>query len=405
MNYPVLITYLTARVFISLVGSMLSVAIGWHLYQLTGDPFDLALVSLVQIIPIYALFILTGWVVDHFPRRQVLIACSFAEATVLLGLAVVMQNLTNPEFDKNSIFILLMLHGCARAFYGPAQQAILPNIVSRESLSRAVALTSTVWNTASTSGPFVAGILLAWLDLHAYWLLCLLGMMAAVFFMLLPQLEHLKPADEGWSQVLNGIHFIKNNPIVLGSISLDMFAVLLGSVMVLLPVYAIDILHVGPEALGILRGMPALGAVMAGIVMTKIPPYSHVGKSLFSALVIFAFSILVFSFSTSYWLSLVALWIYGASDMVSVNIRSTLIQLETPDDLRGRVSAVNSIFIATSNKMGDFRAGAVASVLSPVATVALGGVLALAVAFSGSILFPRLRKLKQLDEIENDRRS
>lgn len=397
MNYPVLLTYLTARVCISLVSSMLSVIIGWHLYQLTGDPFDLAMVGLVQIIPVYVLFIVTGWVVDNFPRKLVLLFCAILQTAVLLGLAVVMQGLHDPGFNKNTIFALLMLNGCARAIYGPAQQAILPNIVSREALSRAVALTGTAWNAATTGGPFIAGLLIAWLDLKSYWTLCFFAASGAFLFFLLPKLEHLKPVDKGWRQVLQGIHFIRNNSIVLGCISLDMFAVLFGSVMALLPVYAVDVLQVGPEALGLLRGMPALGAVMMGILLSRLPAMRRAGNNLFGALVIFAFAIVLFAFSKNLWLSLFALWLYGATDMVSMNIRGTLIQLETPDNLRGRVGAVNSLFINTSNEMGDFRAGAVASILSPVATVALGGLMALAVALGGYALFPKIRNLRELD--------
>lgn len=395
MNYPVLIPYLIARASMSLANTMLTVAIGWHLYQLTGDPFDLALVGLVQVTPILLLFMLTGWVVDHFSRKKILVLCGVLETTVLLLLAVTMHG---DEYAKTHIFALLFLHGCGRAFFSPAQQAILPNLVSREALSKAVAVTATVWNVASTSGPFIAGLLLVWLDQDIYWVFGTLTLLGAVLFLTLPSLKHTPPTGRGLEQILGGIRFIRHNPIVLGSISLDLLAVLLGSVMALLPVYAVDILHVEADALGVLRGMPALGAVMVGLVMSRLT-LDNSGKTLFMALLIFALSILLFAFSTHYWLSLMALWIYGAADMVSVNIRSTLIQIATPDDLRGRVSAVNSIFISTSNQMGDFRAGSVATLISPVATVALGGVMALGVAVGGYFLFPAIRSLTRLDSV------
>ncbi len=397
LPYAVLVPYLTARATSSLASTMLSVAIGWHLYQLTGDPFDLALVGLVQVVPILALFIITGWVVDNFPRKFILLACSLAETCILFGLAIVM---TGDNIDKNTIFTLLFAHGCTRAFYSPSQQAILPNLVSRDALSKAVAISSTVWNIASTSGPFAAGLLIAWIDLNTYWILGLLTLVSTLLFSQLPRLAHVKSAGRGLDQILGGIRFIKQSPFVLGSISLDLFAVLLGSVMALLPVYASDILNVGPEALGILRGMPALGAAMVGIAMTKLPALRHSGIALFACLALFGVSIIVFAFSTSLWLSLAALWVYGGTDMVSVNIRSTLIQLATPDNLRGRVGAVNSIFIATSNELGDFRAGAVASILSPVATVTLGGLMACAVALGGYWLFPKIRHLDRLTDVE-----
>lgn len=380
----------------SLASTMLTVAIGWHLYQRTGDPFDLALVGLVQIVPIMLLFMLSGWVVDHFSRKKILVLCALAETVILLLLAMAIQP---EEFNKMEIFRLLFFHGCVRAFFSPAQQAILPNIVSREALSKAVAVTSIVWNVASTSGPFLAGLLLAWIDRDTYWVLAGLGLAGALLFMTLPVLIQKQSTGRGLVQVLGGIQFIKRNPIVLGCISLDLFAVLLGSVMALLPIYAIDILQVGPDALGVLRGMPALGAVMVGLLMTKLP-LPKPGKSLFIALAVFSLSILLFAYSTHFWLSLVALWVYGATDMISVNIRSTLIQMATPDELRGRVNAVNSIFISTSNEMGDFRAGTIATLLPATTTVALGGLMALGVAVGGYFLFPSIRKLSNLNEVE-----
>ena len=399
MNYTVFIPYLITRAAISLAGTMLSVAIGWHLYRLTGDPFDLALVGLVQVVPVLAFFIVTGWVVDNFPRKLILTLCACGETAVLLGLALVMLNGLDAS-DKHAIFILLFFHGCLRAFYGPAQQAILPNIVSREALSKAVAITSTVWNSAMTAGPFLAGVLLAWIDLEIYWLLAGLYFIGAVSLLRLPPLSHTKPMEKGWNQVLSGIRFIKGNSYVMGGITLDLLVVFFGSVMALLPVYALDILKVGPEALGLLRGMPALGAVMTGLTMSYLPDMRSAGKILFAALLLFSLSILLFAFSTTLWLSLLALWLYGASDMISVNVRSTLIQLATPDDLRGRVSAVNSIFISSSNELGDFRAGSVAALLPPVVAVALGGIMALGVTIGGAYLFPTIRKLDKLTDVD-----
>lgn len=400
MNYSVFIPYLIGRACLSLATTMLSVAIGWHLYRMTGNPFDLALVGLVQITPMLALFFLSGWVVDNFPRKLVLVICAISETAILLGLALAIGGKELVDGDRLVIFSLLFLHGCTLAFYSPAQHAILPNIVTREALSKAVAITTTVWNTASTAGPFVAGLLLAWVDLDTYWILALLSLAGAVLYFRLPPLEHIRPTEKGWRQVLSGISFIRHNPYVLGSITLDLLVVLLGSVMALLPVFAIDVLEVGPEALGLLRGMPALGAVMVGLALAKLPPLRHNGATLFASLAVFSASILLFAFSTHLWLSLLALWIYGASDMVSINIRGTLIQLATPDSLRGRVGAVYSIFISTSNEMGDFRAGSVAAVLPPVTAVALGGVMALMVTFAGALMFPKVRRLDRLTDVD-----
>jgi len=397
MQHNALLSYLSARACVSLTSSMMSVAIGWHLYQLTGNPFDLAMIGLMQIIPILSLFMFTGWVVDQVPRKLVLISCVATE-TLLMGLVALVMNAD--EVDKHLVFGLLFLLGCSRAFYRPAQEAILPNIVEKTFFPKAVAITAVVYNTASTAGPFLAGLLLAWIDQKIYWSLALLNLASTLFFLFLPRLAHVRPSGRGLAQVLGGIRFIKQSPIVLGCISLDLFAVLFGSVMALLPVYASDILHVGPTELGFLRGMPALGAVMFGLVMARTGQLRHSGRLLFGALILFAASILVFAYSRTLWISLLALWLYGGVDTISVNVRSTLIQIATPNELRGRVSAVNTIFIASSNQLGDFRAGSVAALLNPVTTVVIGGLMALGVAIGGYYLFPNIRKLDKLTEAD-----
>jgi len=377
---------------------MLSVAIGWHLYQLTGNPFDLALVGLVQVIPAMLLFIVTGMVVDHFPRKLVLVSCVAVQTVLLVVLSAVMHS---ESLDRFMVFSMLFLSSCVTALYRPAIDAVLPNLVEKSFLQRAIAISTTVWTVASTAGPFVAGVLLAILDFDVYWIMVVLAGLSTLFFLLLPSLQHVKPSGRGIEQLLGGIKFVKSSPMVLGGISLDLFIVLTGSVMALLPVYATDILQVGPEALGFLRGMPALGAVMVGTAMAKLPEMRSSGKCLFVALLIFSLSILVFAFSSSLWLSLAALFVYGASDMVSVNVRSSMIQLATPENLRGRVNAVNSLFISMSNQLGDFRAGSVAAAASPVITVALGGVCALGIAAAGYALFPSIRKLDRISDIQS----
>lgn len=391
------VSYLSARVSLALASSMLSVAIGWHLYLYSNNPFDLALVGLMQILPMILLFIVSGWVVDHFPRKLVLVVCGILEALVYCGIALAMNA---GELNKTLIFALLFVHGMARAFYSPASQAILPNIVSNSFLSRAVAITSSTWTTAQTLGPLAAGVLIAWIDYGIYWFLAALAGLGAVLYMLLPKLAANRPLGRGMDLLLGGIRYVAKDPIVLPSISLDLFIVLMGSVMALLPVYAIDILQVDARALGYMRAMPALGGVMMGVLLAKLPPMRNAGRLLFISLGIFACSVLVFAMSGTLWLTLAALWVYGASDMISVNIRTTLIQLATPDDLRGRVSAVNMLFIGISNEMGDFRAGSVAALFGPVMTVIAGAGMAFAVALGGYKLFPELRRLDRLTDAE-----
>ena len=349
----------------------------------------------MQILPIMLLFIVTGWVVDHFSRKQVLIACCSLELVVFLGLALHLQG---GEIDRVLVFGLLFVNGCAKAFQSPAMDAVLPNIVPADYLSRAVAITSTAWIAANTAGPFVAGLLIAGIDFYTYWILVLLAVVAVAATFQLPTLVIAEKTQRSGHQLLEGIQFVFRNPIVLPSISLDLLIVLTGSVMALLPVFAADVLNVGPEALGLLRAMPALGAVLAGFALTRLPPMRRSGHSLFAALLVFCLSIVVFALSEQLWLSLVALFVYGASDMVSVNVRSTLIQIATPDALRGRVSAVNSLFISTSNDLGDFRAGAAAAGLGAVQAVLVGSVMAFAVTIGGLFVCRQLRDLDRLED-------
>jgi len=391
--------YSFATVLMTLASSMLSVAVGWHIYEATGNPFDLALVGLMQILPIAGLFIVSGWVADNVPRNRVLVVCTMLQAIVYSALAI---SLAGAAMSRFAVFSLLFLNGVARAFFGPAMQSTLPRLVERHDLTRAVAISTTARTAAETAGPFIAGVLIVWLDTRVYWIFGLLALFASFAFVMLPGAMVIRSTGRGMAQLLDGIHYVVTNPFVLPGISLDLVIVLLGSVVALLPVYAIDILNVGPEALGMMRACPALGAVIAGILISRMHNMRHSGRRLFLALLVFALSIVLFALSKVFWLSLVALLIYGATDMVSMNIRSTLIQLATPDELRGRVSAVNSLFISTSNDLGDFRAGAVASVLGPAATVLAGGVIALGVTAGGYLLFPKLRKLDRVSDVQGD---
>ena len=392
------ILYLVSRVFVTLAATMLAVAVGWHIYEATGNPFDLALVGLMQIMPIAGLFIVSGWVVDNLQRKYVLLACAALQGAVLIGLAV---SLGGGAFDRVVVFGLLLFNGVARAFYMPAVHAILPSIVSDEGLEKAIAISNTAWTGAATAGPFVAGLLIAWLDTDIYWVLAVSTLVSGALIFQLPAVTVRRPSGRGWTQLVEGIRYVYRNPLVLPAITLDLFIVLVGSVVALLPVFAVDVLDVGPEALGLMRAMPALGAVLAGLLLTRLPAMRNAGKLLYVSLAVFALSIIVFGLSTSLWLSLAALLVYGASDMVSVNVRSSVIQLATPDELRGRVNSVNSLFIATSNDIGSFRAGTVATVLGPVATVLAGGAMAVGVVVGAFFLFPTLRRLDRMTDARN----
>ncbi len=386
------IRFLVGRATFSLIDSVMSVAVAWHLYQATKDPFDLALVGLFQITPVLALFLVTGWVVDHVSRKKILIAGAVIQFIVVISVAMQMQS---PDFNKWHLLLCISLYGVGKAFMSPALQAALPNIVSASHLSKALALTSTAWNIALTVGPFAAGLLLAWVDRNIYWYLLGISLITLFSFTHLPPISVSNRTQDGRKDLLGGVRFLKANPIVLGSLSLDLLIMLLGSVIALLPVYAADVLHVGSSGLGLLRAMPATGAVLIGLYLSRYKSeFAHIGRTLFIAFGVFAASVLVFSLSNVLWLSAAALFVYGAADMFSVVIRGAVVQHNTPDALRGRVSALNSIFIACSNQLGDFRAGSIAAALGPVGAAFTGGICAAIVAAGGAWWFADLRKLK-----------
>jgi MFS family permease len=387
--------FLASNALKSLVVAMMSVALGWHLYQATGDPIHLAMIGLMQIIPVFVFFFATGWVVDTFSRKKILIFCAAFDAIVLAGISAVMLSET---LSLTVLFSLIFAHGSVMALYFPSSQAIIPNIVSEEQIRQAIALSSTTSNIAQTAGPLVAGILIAVIDFHIYTLMTLLMSVAAISYLLLPKLPQLSATSRSWESIVGGLKFVISNSIVLGAIALDLFIVMLGSVMVLLPIYASDILKVGPEELGILRAMPAFGAVAVGVFLAKLGEMRGCGHKLFISLFVFGASIILFGVSNNFWLSVFALFVYGAADMVSVNIRLSLIQIATPDNLRGRVSAVNGIFISSSNEMGDVRSGALTALIGPVATAVVGGIMAVGVAVGGGLFFTKLRKLDKIND-------
>lgn len=385
---------LLGRVCTTLTNSILAVAIGWHLYEATGNAFDLALVGVFQVSPILALFLITGWVADHFSRRNVLICAAFLQIAVAVAVATIM---TVPEFNKWHLYIALFFSGVSRAFFSPAIQSALVNIVSPQSLSKAIAVNSVTWNAALIIGPFLAGVLVTLVDRQLYWGLVLLSIITILGFSLLPALKITNKKSLNMDDLLGGIRYLKANNNVLGCLLLDLLIVMFGSVMAILPMFVSDVLQKGPETLGLLRAMPALGATLIGLYLTKFHnEFEQTGKVLFRALTVFALSILLFSVARETWLAAAALFIYGGSDMYSVVIRSAVVQLLTPDNLRGRVSALNGIFIASSNELGDFRAGSAAAVFGPIYGVMLGGVMALTVALAGAMYFKSLRELKKI---------
>ena len=394
--------YLGARIAIGIANTMLIVALGWHLYEITGDPWSLALVGLMQIIPVYVFFFVSGYVIDRFPRVWVVRTCALVEALAVLGIA---QILTQEDPDLLTLYGLVFVHGAGRAFHGPALHAIVPNIVPREVLDRAIAMSSTSWNAASIVGPVVAGYLILLLDRRIYDVIALASAATLIGYLFIPSIRIPQEKGDRLKTLLAGIQYVRGKPIILGGLTIDLLMVGFGSVMVLLPVFAADILLVGPEELGLMRGMPALGSVLMGLFLaTRHQEISGTGPKLWFSLIVFAVSILVFSLSEILILSLVALFFYGASDMVSVNIRMGMVQAATPEYLRGRVAAVNMLFIQTSNEGGDFRGGALAGLLGPVQTVLIGGILGLGFLVWSKKQFPGLYTLEKISDLSQQDR-
>ncbi|MEM0912577.1 MAG: MFS transporter [Pseudomonadota bacterium] len=385
---------LCGRVVSTFNGSVLALAVAWHLYQNTGNAFDLALVSLTQIIPILALFLVTGWVADNYSRRNVIML-----STALQGIAIIMiAYLMNTEvFNKWWLFFALLFFSVGRAFISPAIQSIIPNIVSSQNLSRAISIYSVSWNVSLAAAPFFGGLLLLWLDLQVYWLLVISLMVSLIAYKYLPDIKLVSNKDFSMSELFGGVVYLRQNMNVLGSLALDLFIVLFGSVLVLLPVIVTDILQKGPETLGVLRAMPAIGASIVGFYLTaRRKSLSKPGKSLFIALFIFSFSIVLVGVSQNIYVLAMALLIYGGSDMISVVVRGAVVQILTPDELRGRVNSLNAIFIASSNELGDFRAATLATFIGPVNSILIGGAMAFAVTAGGLVLFKELYRMDRL---------
>lgn len=364
------------------------VATGWLVYDLTGRALDLGLVGLVQFIPRVALTLWAGALADRHDRRRIALACLLAQFTACGALAAGawMQALT-----REHIFALVALLGAARAFEMPAMQSMLPRLVPALLLPRAMAMSSAATQTAIIGGPALAGAIFLFGAATVYTVATIAFAAAAMLTLRLPRNlpEHHAGAAADRS-LFAGLHYVRSQPVILGAISLDLFAVLLGGATALLPIYARDILHVGPGGLGLLQAAPAVGALAMSVLLSHRPLGGAVGRKLFGSVALFGLGTIVFALSTSFALSLVALGFLGAADSISVVIRQTLVQLETPDAMRGRVSAVNSVFIGASNQLGEFESGMAAALIGVVPSVVAGGIGTLLIAALWIRLFPAL---------------
>ena len=377
---------------------IVTVAVGWYVYQLTRDPLDLGYIGLAQFAPSLALFLVAGYVSDKYDRRITIVVSNVIHLVVVfLLLGVLLSNWGSIK----TILLILVIHGIARTFFHTASQAILPNIVASHVFPNAVAYSSSVNKAAQLIGPALGGVLLALSEDWAYYVAGFSVLLAVCASSVMSgQLKHKSADRMTLTRMLSGFSYVWRNKIVLGAVSIDLVAVLLGGVMGLLPIYASDILAVGPDGLGLMRAMPGIGALFMGLALAQIAHPRYVGATMFITLALFGGSIVIFSLSTVFWISLAALAIYGASDMVSVYIRLTLVQLATPDEMRGRVSAVNSISINASNELGDFRAGLMASGFGTVPAVLIGGIATFAVVGVWMKVFPGLVKINRFDDVK-----
>ncbi|MDD2864132.1 MAG: MFS transporter [Methylococcales bacterium] len=389
--------FVIARFLATVALQIQSVAVGWQIYQQTGNPLDLGFIGLAQFLPFASLILIAGHYADQWNRRSIVLSCFFVELICgLLLLFFARESLTSVV----PVFAVMALYGAARAFMMPASQAILVNLVPSESLANAVAINSSLYHIAVIAGPPLGGALYLFGTETVYSIVTVLLCISVL--LMLPihvnfEVKNREPLS--LNALFEGIRFVRSRPIIFGALSLDLLAVLFGGATALLPAYANDVLHVDSVGLGLLRGAPALGATVTAIILSFFPITRRVGLWMFSGVLIFGAATVVFGASTSFELSLAALFLIGTGDMVSVYIRHILVQLETPDDIRGRVSAVNSVFIGASNELGEFESGMTAALLGVVPAVIVGGSLTIGVTLICMWAFPVLRKMNRFPAI------
>ena len=394
-SYPQFRFFWLTTLCASFAAQIMSVAVAWEIWYLTGNPVFLALVGLAQFLPALSLVLVTGLVADRFPRRRIIQVAMVVELGCAAGLLFFALS---GYGDVWPIFAILVILGTARAFVGPAGASLAPNLVPAPALANAVSMNATAWQLAGIIGPMAAGLLLSISAPVAFSVAGLLALVAfvSISFIKSPP-QHTQGQKTNLQTLLAGFKYIWHEKVVLGAISLDLFAVLMGGAVALMPIFATDVLEAGPLGLGLLRAAPGTGAIVMALWLSRFPVRSHAGFILFAFVAGFGFFTLCFGLSTSVWLSIPLLALLGACDMVSVSIRETIMQLWTPDAVRGRVNAVNSVFIGASNELGEFRAGLMAAWIGAQAAVVFGGAATMAVAAIWSQLFPGLRNQGSLD--------
>jgi len=402
LRIPAFRAFWVARLATTVAQMAMVIVIGWQVYDIARETmmireaaFQLGLIGLVQFVPLFMLTPISGWTADRLDRRYI------ARAVILLEMlcALILFGATLGGFINLPIlFGVAALLGVARAFAGPALGAMAPNLVPREILPNAIALSSTAWQAGAIAGPALGGILYDVTPHLPYALSAALFGVSALCLFTIPPLNRaaLKPGSP-WQQMIDGLSYVRRNRLVLGAITLDLFAVLLGGVTAMLPLYARDILQVGADGLGPLRAAPAAGATLTAIVFSVRPLKTDVGVKMLTAVVVFGAATAVFGISRNYLLSIAMLALLGAADMFSVYIRQSLIQLHTPDEMRGRVAAASTLAISASNELGETRSGFTAALLGPVAATVAGGIAAIAVTLTWALIFPELRRARTFE--------
>jgi MFS family permease len=396
LRYPEFRLLLAGRFITSLGNQMLSVAIGWELWLRTHSAFALGLVGLVQVIPVILLSLPAGHVADQYNRKRIVFMTQSLLALCSLGLAV-LSFINGPLI---LIYVCLLGIGVARAFNDPASATLLPQTVPPEMFSSAATWSSSTWQLASIIGPAIAGVAVALLAKVT--VIYIFDVCAAITFLVLISLIKGRPLALSrkaatLESLAEGLRFMRSSKVILAAITLDMFAVLFGGAVTLLPVYATDILKVGPLGLGLMRAAPSIGSLIMAFAITHLPPFRQAGRTLLLAVAGFGLATILFGLSTYFWFSMLMLVVLGALDNISVVIRGTMILTRTPDEMRGRTSAVNSIFIGISNELGGFESGATAALVGPILSVVGGGILTIVVVLAIARIWPEIRAMKTLD--------
>ena len=403
LKIPGFRAFWAARLSTTIAQMAMVIVIGWQVYDIARQSMGtdaaalrLGIIGLVQFVPLFLLTLVTGWTADRVDRRWIARLSVSLELLCALALAALAWVHATTLL---SLYVIAALLGVARAFAGPALGALAPNLVPREILPRAIALSSIAWQAGAIGGPALGGYLYALAPVAPYAASALLFVIALVGLFAIPRVPKpdLDRSRHPWRQMVEGLHYVRHNRLVLGAISLDLFAVLLGGATAMLPVFARDVLHAGPEGLGHLRAAPAVGATLTAAFFAMRPLKSNVGLKMLAAVAVFGGATIVFGLSRSMPLSLVCLALLGAADMFSVYVRQSLIQLYTPDEMRGRVGAVSSLFISASNELGEAESGFLAAAIGPIPAVIAGGVGAILVVGIWAWQFPELRLARSFD--------